>query len=595
MGEEVPVSQVVSSPEDFKLNYRGLAIEKRLHENNVSRSSRYLEHLEVSLGSSRRLRTVPEALLNDVVGDGNCAYRAVILGLEHLELSNTPVSDRQSVSVLNDDDEVLGMVRSMKNNMFDTMMLAVTGFELGDVGEPEAETRLLTEAGYNRAIYLDLVEYCNDPGFWEPRHLEIYEPSRTTATVGWMRVHLSWLKAQDNMWLRYNWFSVLSHILGKNILVYEPVGISQAVCPYSISTNNSIFFDTVESEFISLMYHHSGSPFLSRSKGPDDGLRHGTYNHFGQLMIDDQHFEKVKREILEAAYACGYGRETISLVLQTQDETSDDMGAAGSEIGSGTGNGGTGNEGVNTGKAGPTRPPDGQNKRAQCRARVGRAKKKGPDTRPRCTKLEQKVRSGRCGNHKQADILCTEGPSTEMTKKKIIRDRSRRGAGEGSGSSSESSSDDDSTPYYGEEKPLQVEAMGKSPSVPDEIAKIIASSNGIAEQAYREVYVDVGCAKQSPHEATEDVSRENSCAYNVVCTVRNILVYSRRYKNVLKLLHIMFTPHYNLCSPFCILNIILVGYCTVICLVLVGSFVIMYCKILHEAYQKPWQLTCLNV
>ena len=80
------VSQVVSSPEDFKLNYRGLAIEKRLHENNVSRSSRYLEHLEVSLGSSRRLRTVPEALLNDVVGDGNCAYRAVILGLEHLEL-----------------------------------------------------------------------------------------------------------------------------------------------------------------------------------------------------------------------------------------------------------------------------------------------------------------------------------------------------------------------------------------------------------------------------------------------------------------------------------------------------------------------------
>ena len=76
------------------------------------------------------------------------------------------------------------MVRSMKNNMFDTMMLAVTGFELGDVGEPEAETRLLTEAGYNRAIYLDLVEYCNDPGFWEPRHLEIYEPSRTTVTVG---------------------------------------------------------------------------------------------------------------------------------------------------------------------------------------------------------------------------------------------------------------------------------------------------------------------------------------------------------------------------------------------------------------------------
>ena len=109
------------------------------------------------------------------------------------------------------------------------------------------------------------------------------------------------------------------------------------------------------------------------------------------------------------------------------------------------------------------------------------------------------------------DILCTAGTSTEITKGKIIRDRSRRGAGEGSDSSSESSSDDDFKPYYGEEKPLQGEAMGKSPSVPDEIAKIIASSNGIAEQAYREVDVDVGCAKQSPREATEHVSRENSC------------------------------------------------------------------------------------
>ena len=204
----------------------------------------YLEYLEVSLGSSRRLRTVPEAVLNDVAGDSNCAYRAVILGLEQLELSNTLASDRQSVSVLNGDDEVLGMIRSMKNNMFDTMTLAVTGFELGNVGEPEAETRLLAEEGYNRAIYLDLVEYCNDPGFWEPHHLEIDEPSRTTATVGWMRAHLSWLKAQDNIWLRYNWFSVRSHILGKNILMYEPAGISQAVCPYSISTKTSMFFDT---------------------------------------------------------------------------------------------------------------------------------------------------------------------------------------------------------------------------------------------------------------------------------------------------------------------------------------------------------------
>ena len=115
-------------------------------------------------------------------------------------------------------------------------------------------------------------------------------------------------------------------------------------------THNSMSFDTEESEFISLVNHQSGSPFLLLSKGPDDGLRHGIYNHFGQLMTDGQHFEKVKRYILEAAYACG------------------NMGAVG---GSGTGNGGTDNEGVNTGKAGPAPPPDGQNKRAQCRARVG--------------------------------------------------------------------------------------------------------------------------------------------------------------------------------------------------------------------------------
>ena len=137
-------------------------------------------------------------------------------------------------------------------------------------------------------------------------------------------------------------------------------------------------------------------------------------------MIDDRHFEKVKREILEAAYACGYGREKISLVLQTQDETSGDMGAAGTKIGSGTGNGGTDNEAANTGSAGRTPPPDGQNKRAQGRARVGRVKKKGPDTRPRCTKLEQTVGSGRCGNHKQVDVLCTAGTSTEITKNKKI-------------------------------------------------------------------------------------------------------------------------------------------------------------------------------
>ena len=224
--------------------------------------------------------------MNDVSGDGNCAYRAIILGLEQLELSNTPASERQSVSIMNDNDEVLDVVCSMKNSMFDTMMLAVTGVDLAIDGDNEADCRLLTQEGSNRATYLESLEYFNHPGFREPHHLGVTKPSRTTATVGWMRA-LSWLNRQDNMWLRYNWLSVLSHILGKNILVYEPVGGSQAVCPYSAITNNSIFFDTVESEFISLVCHQSGSPCLSRSKGPDDGLPHGIYNHFGQLTIDE--------------------------------------------------------------------------------------------------------------------------------------------------------------------------------------------------------------------------------------------------------------------------------------------------------------------
>ena len=174
--------------------------------------------------------------------------------------------------------------------------------------------------------------------------------------------------------------------------MYEPVGGSQAVCPYSAITNNSMFFDTVRSEFTSLVYHQSGSPYLSRSKGPDDGLPHGIYNHFAQLTIDEQHFEEVKAEILEVAHACGAGAEKTSLILHTKTETSGGTGAVGSEISSETRDGGTGGKGLNAGKSGPAVPLSvSQNSQAQCRARVGRARKKGPNTRPRCTKQEQKV------------------------------------------------------------------------------------------------------------------------------------------------------------------------------------------------------------
>jgi hypothetical protein len=479
MSEEVTFDQAVTPPEDLRLNYRGLAIVNYLRENKAS-TSKYLEQLEMSIGNSTRHRITAGAVMNDVLGDGNCAYRAIVFGLEQLELSNTSANEHQSVSIMNDNDEVLDAVRSMKNRMFDTMMLAVTSVDIAIDGDHEAESRLLTQEGWNRATYLELLEYFNDPGFREPHHLGVIKPSRATATVGWMRAHLSWLKKQDNMWLRYNWFSVLSHILGKNILVYEPVGRSLAVCPYSANINNSLFFDTVESEFISLMYHQSGSPYLSRSKDRDDGLPHGIYNHFGQLTIDEKHFEEVKAEIVEVAHACGAGGEKQSLILHT-------------------GNGGTGGKGLNAGKTVPAVPLSvGQNNQSQCRARVGRARKKGPDIRPRCTKQEQKFGSGFCGNHKKV--------SSKEAKKKVARDRSRRGVGEGSDSNS--SSDDECKPYYGEEKPLQGEAMGKSPSIPDEMAKIIASSKGIAEQAYREVYVDIGCAKQSPDKAMEQVGRK---------------------------------------------------------------------------------------
>ena len=86
MGEESSVVKVVSSPEDLILNHRELAIENSLRETNGSRS-RHLEHLELSLGNGRCLRTTPEAVMNGAAGDGNCAYRAVILDLEKVEIS----------------------------------------------------------------------------------------------------------------------------------------------------------------------------------------------------------------------------------------------------------------------------------------------------------------------------------------------------------------------------------------------------------------------------------------------------------------------------------------------------------------------------
>ena len=153
-----------------------------------------------------------------------------------------------------------------------------------------------------------------------------------------------------------------------------------------------------------------------------------------------------------------------------------------------------------------------------------------------------------CGNHNKVP--------TKKAKQKVTRDRSRRGVGEGGDSNSESSSDDNCKPYYDEEKPLQAEAMGKSPSVPDEMAKIIASSNGIAEQAYRELYVDIGCAKQSPDRAMEQVGRKSvvRTRYFVLYVIG--VYYFWRYNSLTN--HLIEVAR----SPSFLMNIMLLGYYT---------------------------------
>ena len=98
--------------------------------------------------------------------------------------------------------------------------------------------------------------------------------------------------------------------------------------------------------------------------------------------------------------------------------------------------------------------------------------------------------------------------------------------------------------------------MGKSPSVPDEMAKIIASSKGIAEQAYREVYVDIGCAKQSPHKAMEQVGRKSvvRTRYFVLYVIG--VYYFWRCNSLTN--HLIEVAR----SPFFLINIMLLGYYT---------------------------------
>ena len=93
--------------------------------------------------------------------------------LKQLELSNTlQQASISRITILNDNDEVLGEVRSTKNNMFDSMiLLAVICVELelcmcGHRWEHDEESHPLTEKRYRyTSMYLDEMEYCNDPGF----------------------------------------------------------------------------------------------------------------------------------------------------------------------------------------------------------------------------------------------------------------------------------------------------------------------------------------------------------------------------------------------------------------------------------------------
>jgi len=154
-------------------------------------------------------------------------------------------------------------------------------------------------------------------------------------------------------------------------------------------------------------------------------------------------------------------------------------------------------------KNGVSAPPgDIWQERGPCRALVGRGRKRGPETRKLCSRLEKESGSGRCGNHKTADLIPADRMPSRALNLQRKCDRTQKGAGEGT----ESYSDDGMEPYYGEEGPLQGEAMGQSRPVPDDMVKVIAASHGIKEEAYRKVYIDVGLAKHDPEREIMDVS-----------------------------------------------------------------------------------------
>ena len=119
------------------LSTRGFRIEAEMQQSRIGgNQSRYFEETPVS--RNPHPDGTPGAVFHDCLADGECAYRAVILGLKLLEegTASTAVHfDRV------DNATMLEKVKSLKSTMFENMMLAITGVRLHPELDPAERVR----------------------------------------------------------------------------------------------------------------------------------------------------------------------------------------------------------------------------------------------------------------------------------------------------------------------------------------------------------------------------------------------------------------------------------------------------------------------
>lgn len=85
--------------------------------------------VDVSTSGSKSMGSLV-AVMYDVAVDGHYTYRALILEIEGLQLTDTLTEVRCQQSIPNNKDDVLEREADMKSNMFTTMIPLVTGQEL---------------------------------------------------------------------------------------------------------------------------------------------------------------------------------------------------------------------------------------------------------------------------------------------------------------------------------------------------------------------------------------------------------------------------------------------------------------------------------